>query len=175
MQKSRTNTGQIPYKEKLYMVLLDEIHTYQNLADTLKQKQEAIIHRQIEELENLNGVEHLLMNKVQVLLQTREHYLQKVAGKEMGESFPQLNEFIKGLDKEEQPRWQSLEESIHQTVGKIHRINFENQQLIRASLTYIHGLVDVLYPKEVSAGKVNAAMGNENTQVAIKSFQNVNI
>ncbi len=160
-------------KDKLYQVLLEEIHAYTYLAETVKQKQEAIIKNELESLENLTGVERLLVNKVELLLQTRERYLQKLTDKKQSNITLRLGEFINGIPEEEQARWISLEQRIHRTVEKIRRLNLENQQLIRSSLNYIHGMVEMLYPHEKDGGFYNKT-GKEDAKVSSKPILNCN-
>lgn len=174
MSNNLTNQD-LSYKDKLYMVLIEEIHAYQYLADTVKEKQKVIIKNQIEELENLTGIERLLVKKVEVLLKTREEYLRKAALERSAKPSVRLRDFIGLLDENEQPRWKSLEERIHRTVEKIRRINLENQQLIRSSLNFINGLVEMLYPQEEGARNLYTAHGEANTKAAVKSLVNVNI
>lgn len=50
-------------KDKLFQLLLEEIHAYSYMVETVKQKQEAIIHNKLKEMENLTGVERLLVKK----------------------------------------------------------------------------------------------------------------
>ncbi len=175
MSNNQKTNQDLSYKDKLYMVLIEEIHAYQYLADTVKEKQKVIIKNQLDELENLTGIERLLVKKVEILLKTREEYLRKAALERSPKPIVRLRDFIGLLDKNEQPRWKSLEERIYRTVEKIRRINLENQQLIRSSLNFINGLVEMLYPQEEGAQSLYTAHGQTNTKAAIKSLVNVNI
>ncbi len=161
-----------PCKEKLYQILLEEISAYQYLAETVLQKQDAIIKNQLEELENLTGVERLLVKKVENLVQTREQYLQKVVPSKDGSLSLRLSQYIGQLNEQEQPRWRSIERRIRHYVERIRRVNLENQQLIRASLNYINGLVEMLYPQQEG---VYNSMGKENIPAAAKPILNVNV
>ncbi len=159
-------------KDKLYQILLEEISAYEYLAETIKQKQDAIIRNHIDELENLTGVERLLVKKVENLVQVRQRYLHEVAHDSQTSVSPMLSRFIEQLDDGEKPRWRNIEQRIRHYVERIRRINSENQQLIRASLNYINGLVEMLYPR--SEG-VYDALGKENTPAASKPLLNVNV
>ncbi len=175
MPNNQTSVDQTSDKDKLYMVLLEEIHAYQYMADTVKQKQEAIIKNQLEDLENLTGVERLLVNKVEVLLKAREQYLQKVTAHDGASVTIRLNEFISRLSEQEQPRWRSIEQRIYRIVEKIRRLNLENQQLIRSSLNYINGLVEMLYPQDDGAKDLYNSAGKEDTHAAVKPIVNFNV
>lgn len=161
-----------PCKDELYQVLLEEISAYQYLVETIKQKQDAIISNQLEELENLTGVERLLVRKVENLVQAREQYLHKISQSSDGSVSLLLSQYIEQLNKQEQPRWRSIEQRIHRYVERIRRINLENQQLIRASLNYINGLVEMLYPHQEGGYD---ALGKENIPAAAKPILNVNV
>ena len=161
-----------PCKDKLYQVLLEEISAYQYLAETIKQKQDAIIRNQLEELENLTGVERLLVRKVENLVQARQQYLHKIAQSTDGSVSLLLSQYIEQLNDGEKPRWRSIEQRIRRYVERIRRINLENQQLIRASLNYINGLVEMLYPRQEG---VYNALGEENAPAAAKPILNVNV
>lgn len=172
MTNNERYCNDMPCKDKLYQVLLEEISAYQYLAETVKQKQDAIIKNQLEELENLTGVERLLVKKVENLVQAREQYLQKVVHSDEGSLTLRLSQFIDQLSEQERPRWRSIERRIRHYVERIRRVNLENQQLIRASLNYINGLVEMLYPHQEG---VYNALGKENVPPAAKPILNVNV
>ncbi len=172
MTSKQSNCHGESCKDKLYQVLLEEISAYQYLAETIKQKQDAIIQNRIEELENLTGVERLLVKKVENLVQAREQYLHKIFTTAEGSLSLRLSEYIEQLSEQEQPRWRSIERRIRRYVERIRRINLENQQLIRASLNYINGLVETLYPHQEG---VYNALGKEDVRAAAKPILNVNV
>ena len=172
MTNKQTICNDSPCKDKLYQVLLEEISAYQYLAETIKQKQDAIIRNQLEELENLTGVERLLVKKVENLVQARQQYLHKIAQSTDGSVSMLLSQYIDQLNDGEKPRWRSIEQRIRRYVERIRRINLENQQLIRASLNYINGLVEMLYPHQEG---IYNALGEENAPAAAKPILNVNV
>ncbi len=169
MQKECSGTS---CKDKLYQILLEEISAYEYLAETIKQKQDAIIRNHIDELENLTGVERLLVKKVENLVQVRQQYLHEVSHDFQGPVTSKLSQFIEQLSEGEQARWRNIEQRIRHYVERIRRINAENQQLIRASLNYINGLVEMLYPRTEG---VYDALGKENNPAATKPLLNVNV
>ncbi len=161
-------------RDKLYQVLLEEIHAYSYMAETVKQKQDAIIRNDLRTLENLTGVERLLVKKVELLLQTRASYLQQLIKDTSSNPAIRLSAFIQSLPEDQQKRWLNLEQRIYRTVDKIRRLNMENQQLIRSSLNYIQGVVEMLYPTDENAA-VYGKSGEPQATVAAKQIVNCNV
>ncbi|WP_456442371.1 flagellar protein FlgN, partial [Caldithrix abyssi] len=129
-------------KTKLFQLLLEEIHAYSYLAETVKQKQEAIIKNNLQTMENLSGVERLLVKKVELMLQTREKYLNELLSNTNPDLPLQLDSYIEQLPLKEQARWRSLQQRISRTVDKIRRLNRENQQLVQSSMNYVRGVIE---------------------------------
>ncbi len=161
-------------KSKLFQLLLEEIHAYSYLAETVKQKQEAIIKNKLEEMENLTGVERLLIKKVEIMLQARENYLKKLLGGSSSDQPLQLNRFIDSLPVEEQARWRSLQQRISRTVDKIRRINLENHQLVQSSLNYVRGVIDMLYAMDEDS-VLYSSKGQEQKTPLTKQVVNYNV
>ncbi len=161
-------------KSKLFQLLLEEIHAYSYLAETVKQKQEAIIKNELQTMENLTGIERLLVKKVELMLQTRERYLQELLGNGQSEAPLQLDTFIATLPVEEQTRWRSLQQRISRTVDKIRRLNKENHQLVQSSLNYVRGVIDMLYALDEEA-VLYGSNGQEQKAPLSKQVVNYNV
>lgn len=161
-------------KDKLFQLLLEEIHAYSYMVETVKQKQEAIIHNKLKEMENLTGVERLLVKKVEQMLESREKYLRKLLGNAESDQPLQLNSFIEALPVEEQARWRSLQQRISRTVDKIRRINLENHQLVQSSLNYVRGVIDMLYAMDEEA-VLYSRNGQEQKTPLKKQVVNYNV
>ncbi len=161
-------------KAKLFQLLLEEIHAYSYMAETVKQKQEAIITNKLKEMENLTGVERLLVKKVEQMLESRENYLRKLLGNTKSDQPLQLNSFIETLPVEEQARWRSLQQRISRTVDKIRRINLENHQLVKSSLNYVRGVIDMLYTMDEEA-VLYSRNGQEQKAPLKKQVVNYNV
>lgn len=161
-------------KAKLFQLLLEEIHAYSYMAETVKQKQEAIIQNKLTEMENLTGVERLLVKKVELMIQARENYLKELLGNSESEKPLQLSNFIETLPAEEQARWRSLQQRISRTVDKIRRINLENHQLVQSSLNYVRGVIDMLYAMDEEA-VLYSSNGQEQKAPLSKQVVNYNV
>ncbi|MHB2155665.1 flagellar protein FlgN [Calditrichota bacterium GD2] len=161
-------------KTKLFQLLLEEIHAYSYLAETVKQKQEAIIKNNLQTMENLSGVERLLVKKVELMLQTREKYLNELLSNSGSDLPLQLNSYIEQLPLEEQARWRSLQQRISRTVDKIRRLNRENQQLVQSSLNYVRGVIEMLYAMDQEA-VLYTSNGQEQKAPAGKQVVNYNV
>ena len=161
-------------KAKLFQLLLEEIHAYSYLAETVKQKQEAIIQNKLKEMENLTGIERLLVKKVELMLQTRENYLKDLLGNVKTDLPLQLNTFIEKLPVKEQARWRSLQQRIARTVDKIRRVNLENHQLVQSSLNYVRGVIDMLYAMDEES-ILYTSNGQEKKPAMAKQVVNYNV
>ncbi|MHB2147797.1 flagellar protein FlgN [Calditrichota bacterium LG25] len=161
-------------KTKLFQLLLEEIHAYSYLAETVKQKQEAIIKNNLQTMENLSGVERLLVKKVELMLQTREKYLNELLSNTNPDLPLQLDSYIEQLPLKEQARWRSLQQRISRTVDKIRRLNRENQQLVQSSLNYVRGVIEMLYAMDQEA-VLYTSNGQEQKAPAGKQVVNYNV
>ncbi|WP_456408872.1 flagellar protein FlgN [Caldithrix abyssi] len=161
-------------KTKLFQLLLEEIHAYSYLAETVKQKQEAIIKNNLQTMENLSGVERLLVKKVELMLQTREKYLNELLSNTNPDLPLQLNSYIEQLPLKEQARWRSLQQRISRAVDKIRRLNRENQQLVQSSLNYVRGVIEMLYAID-QENVLYTSSGQEQKTTAGKQVVNYNV
>ncbi len=163
-----------PAKQQLFQLLLEEIHAYSYLADTVKQKQEALIKNELKNLENLTGIERLLIKKVELMIRNRSKLLNKLLGNRSHDSTVQLNTFIEQLPLEEQSRWRRLQQRMIRTVEKIRRLNFENHQLVQSSLNYIKGVIEMLYALDEESVLYNSN-GQEKKTALPKQVVNYNV
>ncbi len=163
-----------PAKQQLFQLLLEEIHAYSYLADTVKQKQEALIKNELKNLENLTGIERLLIKKVELMIRNRSKLLNKLLNNRSHDSTVQLNTFIEQLPLEEQSRWRRLQQRMIRTVEKIRRLNFENHQLVQSSLNYIKGVIEMLYALDEESVLYNSN-GQEKKTALPKQVVNYNV
>lgn len=116
-------------------LFVEEYEEYTRLYEIVKNKQEAIINNDIQELAEILKEEQAIIEKIEELEAARQEILNKLAQKEGRESnkplsFSELMELVPG----ERDELVQLKDNFLQLLDKLQEINQENRELIEHSL-----------------------------------------
>jgi flagellar biosynthesis/type III secretory pathway chaperone len=161
-------------REKLYQILLEELSAYDYLYETVSKKKDAIVVNDYKLVEELTGVERVIINKADLLSQTRLSTLDELFEIMGLENRPKtLSNFIEMLPKERQSLWERMNSRLIAAIEKIQRTNDANQRLIKVSLNFVQGMIGLLYPRDDSESQVYDKNGKDSFKLG-KNLVNCN-
>lgn len=144
-----TRENNKPWHDRLFQIVFEELSACDYLAETLAEKQKAIITNDLNTMNTLTGTEQLIINKVNALIRTRQEIIAEFfAGKGITGGVFTLTDFIGHLDETETLAWKRLQTRLENTVAKINRLNAENMALLNAALSYNRDLIKLFYPRD---------------------------
>ena len=162
-------------KQQLYRILLEELSAYDYLAETVAEKQKAIVANDLEKIEQLSGVEQLVVNKANRLTTERYRALKQFMRAKNVMGVPvRLSAMIKMLNHTERSIWQRLEKRLYEDVEKIKRLNAQNMQLLDTSLRYVKGMIELFVPKDEHRASLYDNRGQDNAKVAARNMLDCN-
>jgi flagellar biosynthesis/type III secretory pathway chaperone len=165
-----------PEFEQLYAILMEEISAYDYLAEALKEKQQAIVNNQLDKIESLTGTEQLIIKKTNVLTAARFGLLQGIFLNHGLNTFPvTMQNFILRIAGEDEAPWERLNRRLNSIVERIQRINAENRELLRASISFVHQMIQLLYPVDSQTVNLYNRYGMTSQAAVAKSMVNCNI
>jgi len=165
-----------PLIEQLYQVLLEEVAACDYLAETLAEKQEAIVKNDLHKINTLTGTEQLIVNKTNLLVQTRKEMIGDIFQKEGILTIPYtLSEFIDHLQDLSMFSWKRIQTRLENTITKINRLNEENITLLNASVSFVRDMIQLFYPQDENNSGVYTKEGLEMDKVGSKNIVDCNI
>jgi len=172
MNSIRTN----PELEQLYGILMEEISAYDYLAEVLREKQQAIVNNQLDRIESLTGTEQLVIKKTNTLTAARFGLLKRIFMSRGIDNLPvTMQNFIQRFSTEVDAPWERLNRRLIATVERIQRVNAENRELLRASISFVHQMIQLLYPVDGTAVNIYNRDGLTSQAAMSKSMVNCNI
>jgi FlgN protein len=148
---------------EILLTLTEEIALYEDLAQTARNKQEAILSNDLKSLSKYTGLEHAFVRKGNNLTSKRLGMTSdSVNGPKKKilslASFMALNNLEKNKD------WVHKETQLTGVLNNIKRINNENSLLLKTSVRFIQGLINLYYPKNETESKIYTRDGKTETQ-----------
>jgi len=172
----KTDIADNQLQEQLFQVLLEEMSAYDYLNETIQNKQSAIVQNNLQQIEHLTGVEHVVVKKANLLTQTRFELMQQYFKQVNLVQDPlSLSSLISIIPLDKRKSWERISSRLHQTVAEIQRRNSENVQLIDSSMNYVRGMIDLFLPREEFGSDLYTKTGNENLTVGSKNLLDCNI
>ena len=162
-------------KQQLYQILLEELSAYDYLAETVAEKQKAIVSNDLEKIEQLSGIEQLVVNKANRLTTERYRALKQfMRSMNLRGVQVRLSGAIKLMNGKERELWQRLEKRLYDDVEKIKRINAQNMQLLDTSLRYVKGMIELFVPKDEHRASLYDNQGQDSAKVAARNMLDCN-
>jgi len=162
-------------KQQLYQVLLEELSAYDYLAETVSAKQKAIVSNDLEKIEQLSGIEQLVVSKANRLTTERYRALKQfMRSMNMMGVQVRLSGAIKLMNGKERDIWLRLEKRLYEDVEKIKRINAQNMQLLDTSLRYVKGMIALFVPKDEHRASLYDNQGQDNAKMAARNMLDCN-
>lgn len=162
-------------QEQLFQVLLEEMSAYDYLNETIQNKQSAIVQNNLQQIEHLTGIEHVVVKKASQLTQTRFELMQHYFKQDNMVNDPlSLSSLISTISEGKRESWERISRRLHQTVADIQNRNSENVQLINSSLNYVRGMINLFLPREEFGSDLYTKAGNENLTVGSKNLLDCN-
>lgn len=163
-------------KDQVHRILLEEVLAYDYLSETVTEKKDAIVANDFEKVMHLSGVEQVIVNKANGLAKSRDtalrSYLQMKGKSDQPVS---MTTFLDVIEPEEKQDWTKLNQRLMTSVKKVQRMNNNNRRLIKVALNYIHGMINLFYPKESGPGIMYDREGKDTLNVATKNLLNCNV
>lgn len=162
--------------EKLFSIIMEEISAYDYLAETLADKQKAIVNNHLDRIESLSGTEQLIIKKANGLTATRLDILRQIFIDNKKDNLPvTMSNFIKYFDGAANSPWAKINLRLQTAIMRIQRLNAENRELLRASISYVHQMIQLLYPVDAHAANVYNRDGVANQRMTAKSLLDCNV
>jgi len=165
-----------PMLERLMRVLLEEISACDYLAETLAEKQDAIVKNNLLQINTLTGTEQLIVNKANLLAKARQDLIGdlflKANIKNMGFT---LSNLIENLGLAEQTNWKKVQQRLENAVAKIERINKENITLLNSSISFVRDMIHLLYSHDDKPTNIYDKSGLGLKRINSKSMVDCNI
>lgn len=151
--------------QEIYRNLLEEVNLYESLAETAQNKQKAIVDNNIDDLQSCTGMEQSFIKKGQMLTRLRS---EKMAGSyvDKNRSNHSLAHFIRSNRLDTDQEWLGLANRLENAVSSIKRLNTENRILLKTSLSFVQGLINLYYPKKEKPNNTYTREGKEAAEKA---------
>jgi len=148
--------------DKLFQVFVEEIAAYNYLVETMELKQKALVKNDIKGIQLHTSTEQMVINKANALADLRRQLMQEVLAQE-GHKNAQadLIDFFQRFRLDSQPQWLRLYKRLTGAAEKIRRLNFENSELIEASMYFVQNMIRLFYPKDEAAAQIYTRTGAE--------------
>lgn len=155
--------------ENLYQVLVQEVSTYNKLSELMLKKQKSIISGDITALQDLTAKEQSVVREANAFSNTR-HFLLKEILVKLGRnsSNASLSHLLELTGHSRDNQWLLIKDRLYETVDKIRKINFENQELLKTSLTFVKEMVKVFFPADNTFNNTYSEDGKVRNQNKIK-------
>lgn len=166
--------SQAQLQEQIYKVLLEEMSAYDYLAETVKNKQDAIVRNDIKQLRHLTGVEQVVSRRASRLTTQRADLMTSYQTYSGSDEPIGLNAIIETIPEPQKKSWNRLNKRIKKAIEIIHRKNNENARLIDTSLSYIRGTINLFLPREELTTGIYTNRGRENKKNGLKNLLDCN-
>ncbi|MCG8606985.1 flagellar protein FlgN [bacterium] len=131
--------------EELIAVIAKEIEAFDELLQTLRKKQRAVVEGAVERLNKSVEEEGKLANQTKALEAERIERTQKLAQElEMENANPKLSEIIEKVEEKYAQRLTEQRELLRSVVQNIQNLNKSNQYLLNYSLNHIEKSMQIL-------------------------------
>ena len=161
--------------DQLYQLLMEEASAYDYLLEILLEKQSAMVKNDLPIIENLTGVEQVLVQRANDFTKARttlmQDYFNKIDG---APKVLSLNAMIRTLDKKDREPWERLNLRLQKTAAEIKLRNAENLRLIETSLNYVRGEIDMFLPREELSSDLYSQSGDGNQNFSAKNLLDCN-
>ncbi len=160
--------------ERIYSLVSQEIALYEQLIDTARQKQTAILSNDRTLLQELTATEQMQANRALNMIETRQLLLREIFKNLELEVETTLSNLLQFTGKSIDPDWIRAYRRLTEKVKELTRLNFENQQLLRTSLFYLREVVSVLFPGDKNRLNVydkNGSMNGRKQESKVLNYQ----
>ncbi len=138
--------------DDLYQVLIQESVVYEKLIKIMGQKQKSIIEGNITALQDYTAKEQAIIREANTFSNTRLFILKEILSKlNTNIKNASLSNLLEISGKSREKHWQNIQHKLNNAIDKIRIINYENQELIKTSLTFVKEMVKVFFPKVAHA------------------------
>ncbi len=162
--------------DELYQILWEEVSAYDYLAETLEQKQKAIVDNEVETIETLTGTEQMVIRKANRLNHRRQDLIRNMFNQNALPGQPvSLSDFIRRFGAQADYGWKALENRLNDALERIVRKNAENKRLIALSLSMLKERIGIIYPVDDNAIDTYNKQGVKGGNARAKSLVNCNI
>ncbi|MCF7800544.1 MAG: flagellar protein FlgN [Candidatus Marinimicrobia bacterium] len=137
--------------QTLISMLSVELMWCNRLQDIVLKKQQVIIAGNVDELDRITGEEGLLTNQLGDRVKERAGLMKKIAtchGREMSE--PRLRYLEALVPRDLSPALSKLIKQTETVAHQITETNQQNEYLLRASMDYARGMINLLYRQQGS-------------------------
>lgn len=144
---------------KILDILSQQISLYNELKNIGEQKQEAIISKNIEELESITKREQAFVKTIMSLENERMQSLDNYCREKNIRNIETINELMFHLDELEKRQFSMSREKLIDVISQLSEVNELNSRLLEQSLDYInfsiglvsnYGLEDAGYDKKAT-------------------------
>ena len=161
---------------RLKHIVLEEISACGYLAETLKEKQDAIVHNDLHRMNNLTGTEQILINKTNALVSKRKEILADIYHKEgLVHETISLTHLIEYFEDDEKLNWLKMQKRLENTVLRIKRLNKENVTLLDTAITFVRDMIHILYNPDEELTSVYKKDGSGMDGLGSKNIVDCNI
>jgi len=153
---------EISKHDTLFRHLLNEASCYENLQETARNKQDAIVAGDIKRLRLATDMEQSLVKKGKQLTDERCVLLKEALGSAIGSDEINLSAFIAKAPSKNRRDWNFLKNRIKNAATVIQQLNHENAMLLHTSIRFVTDLVQLMYPKDKLKSGMYGADGTAN-------------
>ena len=132
--------------QDIFRILVEEVNLYEGLAETVLNKQKAIVDNDIKLLKKYTVMEQSFVKKGNDLTNKRIERMPVDADKNQKGSL--LTRFFKKYGLINDRDWSALESRLQIAISKIKRANLENSMLLKTSISFVQNLIKLYYPKK---------------------------
>jgi len=133
--------------QDIFRILVEEVNLYEGLAETVLNKQKAIVENDIKSLKKYTVMEQSFVKKGNDLTRKRiENMPPETVVKDQQNSI--LTRFFKKYGLLNDHDWSGLESRLHVALTKIKRANLENSMLLKTSISFVQNMIKLYYPKK---------------------------
>lgn len=152
--------------DKLFQVFVEEISAYNYLIETMELKQKALVENDIQAIHLHTSTEQMVLTKANSLANLRQQLIRELLGEEDQTAVKaDLLDFMRRFKLDRQPQWQRMYKRLTGAAEKIRRLNFENSELIDASLYFVQNMIRLFYPKNEAATQIYTSNGVEQNSI----------
>ncbi|BBB91690.1 MAG TPA: flagellar protein FlgN [Methylomusa anaerophila] len=131
--------------EKLITIMHQTIQLYQTLLELSRQKREALVAVNIQEVESITRQEELLIIEAGKLEKSRQAAIEQIIARHnLSAANPTLMQVKELADEQTAARIESIGEQIASLVKELVALNQLNTKLINQSLEYINFSINVM-------------------------------
>ncbi|MBN2280391.1 MAG: flagellar protein FlgN [Candidatus Marinimicrobia bacterium] len=152
---------------ELITILESEKTVYENLLETLKKKQKAVVRGDVENLRNLIMQEKEIIKKSEKAAQNRVDFINHFCKEKniKGTDIP-LKDFIGFSPKPEKQKMENIRYDLKNILNEITKVNRENETLLHFSINHVQKMTNIF----LHAGREEMNMYSMNGKKYIKEI-----